>query len=184
MSDVTILLDKIAQGDDRAADKLLPLVYDELRRKAAHYMAGERRNHTLQATALVNEAYLKLVGGQAVAFQSKAHFYNAAAEAMRRILVDHSRTRGADKRGGGRERVDLDQVDVAADADEGTDYESLDKALTKLQALDERRYRVVMLRYFAGLTEQQIAENLNVTTKTVQRDWGAAKLYLLGQIQG
>lgn len=126
---------------------------------------------------------MKLVGGQPIAFESKAHFYNAAAEAMRRILVDHTRSRKADKRGGGRERVDLEQVEALADSREAVDYEKLDRALNQLKAMDERRYQVVMLRFFAGLTEQQIAESLKVTTKTVQRDWNAAKVFLLMQMR-
>ncbi len=145
-------------------------------------MSRERANHTLQGTALVHEAYLKLVGGESMAFESKAHFYNAAAEAMRRILVDHARSHSAEKRGGGRQRMDLDQVDAPADVEAEIDYEKLDGALVKLQSLDERRYKVVMLRYFAGLTEQQIAESLGVTTKTVQRDWNTAKVFLRTQM--
>ncbi len=119
------------------------------------------------------------MGGKPIAFESKAHFYNAAAEAMKRILVDHTRSRNAGKRGGGRQRVDLGQVHLPAEVDESVDYEKLDGALNQLKRVDDRRYRVVMLRYFAGLTEQQISQTLNVAKKTVQRDWNAAKVFLL-----
>jgi RNA polymerase sigma factor (TIGR02999 family) len=183
VSEVTLLLEQISAGDNQAAGNLLPLVYEELRRRAASYMSHERPDHTLEATALVHEAYLKLVGGEKLQFQSRAHFYNAAAEAMRRILVDHARSRGAGKRGGNRQRLEIENIDLASQGRDDLDLESLDQALTALGAQDQRRYRVVMLRYFAGLSEQQIAETSNLSLKTVQRDWATAKLFLLDKMR-
>ena len=185
MSDqVTLILDRIASGDANAAGELFPQVYEELRRRAAQYMSKERVDHTLQPTALVHEAYVRLIDGHPLAFQSRVHFYNAAAEAMRRILVDHARGRAAGKRGGGRARVDMEELETVAAATEGElDQEALDRALTALQAEDERPYRVVMLRYFAGLSEQDTAESLGISVKTVRRDWAAAKLFLLAEME-
>ena len=184
--EMTVLLDRIGRGDEAAAGQLLPLVYEELRRQAAAFMHRERRDHTLQATALVHEAFVKMIGGAPASFASRRHFFNAAAQAMRRILVDHARTRGARKRGGpaaGLGKVDAHDVDIAAPAaDDDTDYEALDVAMKKLEAIDPRRHQVVMYRYFAGLGEQEIAEMLGVTTKTVQRDWKTARLFLAAEM--
>jgi RNA polymerase sigma factor (TIGR02999 family) len=190
-ADVTLLLARVGRGDAAASRELFPLVYDELRRQARLCMAGERAGHTLEATALVHEAYVRLTGGAPVGFESGRHFFQVAARAMRRILVDHARARGARKRGaGGPARVDLAHVAVvapgldpasAAEADEEAvlDWDALDRALTKLEQLDERRYQVVMYRYFTGLQVNQVAELLGVDRKTVQRDWEAARAFLL-----
>jgi RNA polymerase sigma-70 factor, ECF subfamily len=180
-SQLTVLLDRIGSGDAAAADELFPLIYDELKRKAQYYMAQERPDHTLQATALVNEVYLKLVGGQELAFESREHFFNVASQAMRRLLVDHGRARAAQRRGGGAQRLDVDKIDLAQP--EEPDWAALDVALDKLQKLDPRRYQVVMFRYFGGLQEDEIAQILKVTTKTVQRDWKAARMFLLGSME-
>ena len=180
-SQLTVLLDRIGSGDAAAADELFPLIYDELKRKAQYYMAQERPDHTLQATALVNEVYLKLVAGQELAFESREHFFNAAAQAMRRLLVDHGRARAAQRRGGGAKRLDVDKLDLAQPV--GPDWAALDEALDKLQKLDPRRFQVVMYRYFGGLQDGEIAKIMKVTTKTVQRDWKAARMYLLGTMK-
>ena len=182
-AEVTVVLERINRGDASAVNELLPLVYDELRRRAQQYMGGERSDHTLQATALVHEAFVDLAGREPN-WQGSRHFFNAAAEAMRRILVDHARTRRAQKRGGDRRRADLADVDVTSPepAEEGTDWEALDHALEALRREDERRYQVVMYRYFTGLREDQVAGVLGVSEKTVQRDWKAAKAYLLAHM--
>jgi RNA polymerase sigma factor (TIGR02999 family) len=181
---VTVILDRLAKGDKHAAAELFPMVYDELRQKARRYMARERGNHTLQATALVNEVYMAMVGGEPIAFQNRAHFYHTAALAMRRFLLQHARRRN--RREGLLPRVNLDNID-AADPNAGEsaemDHEALETALLKLEAMDERRYKVVMLRYFAGLSEQAIAESMGVALKTVQRDWATAKIFLRAEMQ-
>ena len=185
MSDVTVILERINRGDARAMDELVPLVYDELRRKARLYMARERAGHTLQATALVHEAFARMLGGSPAngSWESSRHFYNAAAEVMRQLLVDHARRRAAEKRGGGLQRVDLADVDVEAPLD-NVDWEGLDDALSELKKRDERRYQVVMLRYFAGLPEHDVARCLDISEKTVQRDWKVSRMFLLAQLQG
>ena len=187
---VTTILERIGRGEREAAAKLFTLVYDELRRKAHSLMGAERADHTLQSTALVNEAFVKMAGGRAGNWESSRHFYNAAADAMRKILVDHARRKSADKRGGERARVSLEAVVERAGTEPGgaragaVDLQSLDDALVKLQRLDDRRYRVVMYRYFAGLQEREIARLLGVTTKTVQRDWKLARVFLSTEMVG
>jgi RNA polymerase sigma factor (TIGR02999 family) len=187
---VTLLLERMGNGDAAASDQLFPMVYQELRRQAQQFMAGERRGHTLEATALVHEAYVRLTGGGPIGFQSRRHFFNVAAQAMRRILVDHARNRAAHKRGAGASRVELEDVAVVAPnadpaqtvamADDGAcDWAALDRALSRLEQLDSRRYQVVMYRYFTGLQVNQVAELLDVDRKTVQRDWDAARAFLL-----
>ena len=184
MSDVTVILNRINNGDPRAMDELMPLVYQELRRRAAWYMAKERAGHTLQTTAVVHEAFARMVGNiENVPWESSRHFYNAAAEVMRQLLVDHARRRAADKRGGKLQRVDLENVDVPFSPYD-TDWLSLDQALVALKKEDDRRYQVVMLRYFAGLPEEQIARHLGVSEKTIQRDWKVARMFLLAQLEG
>ncbi|HSU68167.1 MAG TPA: ECF-type sigma factor, partial [Tepidisphaeraceae bacterium] len=190
VDEVTLLLERIGNGDPVATDKLFPMVYDELRREARQFMSGERAGHTLDATALVHEAYVRLTGGAPVGFQSRRHFFNVAAQAMRRILVDHARTRNARKRGAGSARVDLGDVTIAssepdpaiaveASDDSISDWNALDRALARLEEMDPRRYQVVMYRYFTGLQVNQVAELLEVDRKTVQRDWDAARAFLL-----
>lgn len=184
MSDVTLILNRINDGDARAMDELMPLVYQELRRKAAWYMAKERAGHTLQTTAVVHEAFARMVGNiESVPWESSRHFFNIAAEVMRQLLVDHARRRAAEKRGGKLQRVDLDNVDVPFSPDD-TDWLGLDQALEALKKEDDRRYQVVMLRYFAGLPEEQIAKHLGVSEKTIQRDWKVARMFLLAQLGG
>jgi RNA polymerase sigma factor (TIGR02999 family) len=175
-AEITQVLDALGRGDEHASDKLMPLIYDELRRRAGQLMAGERKDHTLQRTALVHEAYLRLVRPGAT-FQNRLHFFNAAALAMRRILIDHANARGARKRGGGAKEMSLDDLDVP-DAQPTLDIVSLDEALTALSQLAPRQAQVVNLRYFAGLKDQEIAELLSITDKTVRRDWAAARLWL------
>jgi RNA polymerase sigma-70 factor, ECF subfamily len=182
---VTLILDRIAKGDKQAVGQLFPLVYEELRRKAHSYMGRERANHTLQPTALVNEVYMAMVGGEAISYQNRAHFYHAAALAMRRFLLQHARKRN--RREGLLPRIDLEKIDEAqpAAADDGAiDHEALEAAMLKLEKMDKRRYEVVMLRYFAGLQEQAIADTMGVALKTVQRDWATAKLFLRAEMEG
>ena len=185
MPEVTVILERINRGDARAMDELIPLVYDELRHKARLYMARERVGHTLQATAVVHEAFARMLGGNPAeaTWQSSKHFFNAAAEVMRQLLVDHARRRGAEKRGGGLQRVELEGLDVEA-GDDGVDWEGLDQALAELKKRDERRYQVVMLRYFAGLPEHDVAKCLDISEKTVQRDWKVSRMFLLAHLQG
>jgi len=165
--------------DARAADAMLPLVYGELRAAAARLMAGERPNHTLQRTALVHEAYAKLAKGGA-RFESELHFFNAAAQAMRHILVDHAVARRTSKRGGvGRDRVDLDDVNLpTGGADDSMDWPALDQAMTRLAQVAPRRAQIVSLKFFAGLTEPEIAKLLGLTESAVRRDWSTARAWL------
>jgi RNA polymerase sigma-70 factor, ECF subfamily len=180
-SDVTRMLREWRAGDPSAADRLLPVVYGELHRLAASYLRRERTGHTLQSTALVNEAWLKLAD-QSAPWQNRAHFLGVAAQAMRRILVDHARRKSAQKRGGDGLRVTLG--DVAAKESNEVDLVRLDVALEKLAALDERQARMVTMRFFAGLTVEETAEALGVSEKTVKRDWAAAKAWLHRELGG
>ena len=178
MSDVTQILSRIDQGDPSAAAELLPLVYDELRKLAAQKMAQEQPGQTLQATALVHEAYLRLVDGTPVqSWNSRGHFFAAAAEAMRRILVDSARRRRSLKAGGLRERIELSDVAQSSDV-EPLDLIALDEALRKLEQLSPRRADLVKLRYFGGLTMEQAAETLGVAPSTASADWVYAKSWL------
>jgi RNA polymerase sigma factor (TIGR02999 family) len=182
MADVTQILAAIEQGDPSAAEQLLPLVYDELRRLAAQRLAGEGPGHTLQPTALVHEAYLKLVGpGPQPAWNGRMHFFAAAAEAMRRILIDHARRKHCARRGGGMRRVeleDLDDVELVAGGKDADDLLALDEALARLAAADPRRAELVRLRYFAGLTLEQAAELLGISRATANRHWAFARAWL------
>jgi len=178
--DVTRLLREWSAGEESAADRLLPVVYDELHRLASGYLRRERTGHTLQSTALVNEAWMKLAGQNAT-WQNRAHFLGVAAQAMRRILVDHARRKTAHKRGGADLRVTL--ADVGAPA-AGVDLVQLDEALERLAALDARQARMVTMRFFAGLTVEETAEALGVSEKTVKRDWAAAKAWLRRELTG
>jgi RNA polymerase sigma factor (TIGR02999 family) len=180
MSHVTHVLNAIEAGDPSAAEQLLPLVYDELRQLAAQKMGQERPGQTLQATALVHEAYLRLVdvdAGRAQRWNSRGHFFAAAAEAMRRILVEQARRKGTLKEGGGRERVELAGVDPVI-AGPTLDLLALNEALDKLAAKDPRKAELIKLRFFAGLTNEQVAEALGVATSTVDADWAYAKSWL------
>jgi RNA polymerase sigma factor (TIGR02999 family) len=182
MSDVTRILSALAQGDAQAEDQLLPLVYDELRKLAAHKLAQEKPGQTLQATALVHEAYLRLVDGdKALHWDSRGHFFAAAAEAMRRILVDNARRRGARKRGGRLPRIDLPELAERAQNDP-TDLLALDEALAKLEALHPQKAQVVKLRFFAGCTVEETAQMLGIARATAQRHWTVARAWLFGQL--
>ena len=180
---MTQILEQIKGGDQKAADKLLPLVYDEFRALARHYLNQERPNHTLQPTALVNEAYMKLVDQTRVDWQGRSHFFAVAAQAMRRILVDHARSRQRDKRGGGRARVALDEA-VALAPEKDEDVLALDEALEKLAKLDERQAKVVELRFFGGLSVDEVAEALGVSKRTVEGDWTFARAWLSRELRG
>jgi RNA polymerase sigma factor (TIGR02999 family) len=184
MSDVTRLLDAAAAGEPRAAAELLPLVYAELRKLAAARLAGEKPGQTLQPTALVHEAYVRLVGGeQPQDWNGRGHFFAAAAEAMRRILVDHARQRKSAKRGGDRERLDLDAIDVAI-ADWPEDLVALDEALDRLAAVDPKAARLVHLRFFAGLPIPEVAAVLGVSPRTADRLWAYARAWLHQAVRG
>ena len=174
---MTQLLQAWGQGEDEALEKLIPLVHQELRRLARRYMFGERAGHTLQATALVNEAYVKLLGCQEVAWQNRAHFFAISAQVMRRILVDSARARGYQKRGGGIPKVTLDEC-LIGPKEKGGDLVALDDALKALAAVDPRKGRVVELRFFGGLSAQETATVLKVSPDTVLRDWRLAKAWL------
>jgi RNA polymerase sigma factor (TIGR02999 family) len=174
--DVAKLLDQLREGDREALDRLFPLVYQELRHAADRVLRREAAGHTLQPTALVHEAYLKLASGP-VSSENRAHFLGIAARAMRQVLVDHARRRRAAKRGGGDLAVSLSQAAGAADV-HSDDLVSLDEALERLGERNERLKRVVELRFFAGLTEVETAEVLGVTPRTIQRDWNKARAWL------
>lgn len=184
MDDITRLLARWADGDGKAFEALMPMVYEELRQLASHYLRHERSGHTLQPTALVHEAYLRLAGVRELQFRSRAHFYGAAARVMRRVLVDHARERGRLKRGGPeRQLVPLDE---AADAAIGAhvDFGALDDALSALERVAPQRARVVELRYFGGLSVEDTAEYLSVSPATVKRHWAFARAWLFRQLNG
>jgi RNA polymerase sigma-70 factor, ECF subfamily len=180
--DVTRLLQELQHGRDGAADQLVPLVYGELHNLAVHYMRSERGDHTLQPTALVHEAYMRLVDQRHASWQNRSHFFGIAAQAMRRILVDHARRKQAGKREGG-DRVTLDES-VAEAPQRSVDLLALDDALNKLAALDPRQARVVELRFFGGLDIEQTAESLGISPATVKRDWTFARAFLQREMDG
>jgi RNA polymerase sigma factor (TIGR02999 family) len=181
--DVTELLHAIAEGHDSAVNDLLPLVYDELRRLAESFLERERPDHTLQATALVHEAYVKLVDQHSARWNDRAHFFAVAAQAMRRILVDHARTHGRAKRGGGLRQVSLDtQAELAQRPD--TDLLALDDALDRLAKDSPDSIRVVEMRYFSGMTIDETAAALGVSTATVEREWRYARAWLYRDLAG
>jgi RNA polymerase sigma factor (TIGR02999 family) len=187
MADVTQILHAIEQGDPAAAEQLLPLVYDELRRLAAQRLAREKPGQTLQATALVHEAYLRLVEGRSQHWNGRGHFFAAAAEAMRRILVEGARHKRSQKAGGGRQRLDLDDLASWSEADGlGPDVEllALDEALEKLERRDRRKADLVKLRFFAGLTIEEAARVLGISTSTADNDWAYARCWLRLEIDG
>lgn len=178
---VTEMLQDWRNGDQAALEKLLPVVYDELRRQAARYLRRERPGHTLQTTALIHEAYLRLINQENVAWQNRAHFYAIAARLMRQILVDHARKRQAAKRGGSDIKLPLEEAMVIS-PERDIDLVALDGALTRLAAFDEQQSRIVELRYFSGLSVEETAEVLGISTRTVKRDWNVAKAWLRQQI--
>jgi RNA polymerase sigma factor (TIGR02999 family) len=175
--EVTRLLVDWSQGDQAALDKLMPLVYGELRRIARRYMARQSPGHSLQTTALINEAYLKLVGQQEKQWQNRAHFFGVAAQAMRHILVDYARAKQYAKRGAGARQVSLDEALTVSD-ERAAELVALDEALTELANIDPRKCKVVELRYFGGLSVEETAEALKVSPVTVMRDWSMAKAWL------
>jgi RNA polymerase sigma-70 factor, ECF subfamily len=180
---VTELLRAWSDGDDGALERLTPLVEAELRRLARGYMGRERRSHTLQATALVNEAFVRLTDARSIGWQDRAHFLGIAARLMRRVLVDHARARGYRKRGGGVQRVTLNE-ELVASPEPALDVIALDRALEVLAAVDARKSRVIELRFFGGLSVEETAEVLHVSSDTVKRDWRLAKLWLLRELEG
>jgi RNA polymerase sigma factor (TIGR02999 family) len=183
MSDVTRLLDAAAAGDPAAATDLLPLVYDELRKLAAARLAAEKPGQTLQATALVHEAYLRLVGdGQPRDWNGRVHFLAAAAEAMRRILIDQARRKLRTKHGGGRDRVDLDELTVPARDDRAADLLALDEVLTAFTREEPEKAELVKLRYFAGLTLEEAAACLGISPATAKRHWALARAWLFAAL--
>jgi RNA polymerase sigma factor (TIGR02999 family) len=182
MSDVTQMLQAVGRGQARATEDLLPLVYDELRRLAAARMAQEAAGQTLQATALVHEAWLRLVGDGERTWENRAHFFGAAAEAMRRILIENARRKSRLKRGGNLLRVNISEIELA----ESTPDEKIlmiDEALERLEAEDPDKARIVVMKFFAGLTNLEVAETLGVTERTVERQWAFAKAWLFRSIQ-
>ncbi|HYE62373.1 MAG TPA: sigma-70 family RNA polymerase sigma factor [Phycisphaerales bacterium] len=181
--EVTQLLNAISGGDSRASAELLPLVYEELRKLARSYMARESAAQTLQPTALVHEAYIRLLGGQDLGWDSRGHFFGAAAMAMRRILVERARARGRIKRGGDRARVELGDEPMREEPT-GTDLLALDEALDKLQRYDPRKCEVVMLRYFAGLGVDETAAAMGLSSATVRNEWTFARAWLLRTMSG
>jgi len=181
MTDVTRILNSIEQGDAQAINALLPAVYAELRQMADRKLSNESPGHTLQATALVHEAYLRLVGSDGNAWSSRTYFFGAAAEAMRRILVEHARKRRSKKRGGDRKRVDFMSADVMAE-ESPDDLVALDEALTKLSETDPIKAELVKLRFFAGLSFEQAAGLLDISPATARRHWNYARAWLYGRI--
>ena len=180
--DIGALLRAWSDGDQTALDRLAPIVYDELRRLAHRYMEGEPRGHTLQTTALVNEAYMRLVGYNRMQWQDRAHFFAVSAQVMRRILVDHARRHNV-KRGAGAQRVDFDEAAVVAGA-RAPDLVALDDAMNALARLDMRKVRIIEMRFFGGLSAEETAEVLDVSPATVRRDWSIAKLWLYRELRG
>jgi len=180
--DVTRLLVRWKDGDEAALQQLVPIVHEELRRLARRQMAGERPGHTLQPTALVNEAYLRLVNLKQMQWQDRAHFFAMGARLMRRILVDFARSRGYQKRGGGVKRVSFTEAFAVAEGP-ATDVVALNDALEALADVDERKSRVVELRFFGGLSVEETAEVLNVSRETIKRDWTFAKMWLLRHLR-
>lgn len=181
--EITRLLADWAGGDRGALDRLAPLVHAELRRIARRQMGGEREGHTLQATALVNEAYLRLAGGEGFEWRDRAHFYAVCAQVMRHVLIDHARAHARDKRGGGAIHVSLDEA-AAAGGEGAAELVALDEALRELERLDPQKGRVVGLRYFAGLSIEETAEVLGVSPTTVRREWRRAKAWLYRALAG
>jgi RNA polymerase sigma factor (TIGR02999 family) len=182
--EVTRLLAELGAGGEDAAARLFPIVYDELRKLADAQLRRERRGHTLQPTALVHEAFLKLVGQTEARFESRSHFLAIAATAMRRVLVHHAEKHGSKKRGGGQEKRSLDTAPelIAPEAGDPIDLIALDQALSRLAELDERKSKVVELRYFAGLSIEETAQALGASTATVKRDWEFARVWLLREL--
>ena len=180
---ITELLASYGRGDKESLDQLMPIVYDELRRQAARYLRREKAGHTLQTTALIHEAYVRLVDQRNMQWQNRAHFFGIAAQMMRRILVDHARSKKRAKRGGSDIRVSLGDAEVAA-KDQDLDVVALDEALERLARIDEQQSRVVELRFFSGLSVEETAEVMGISKSTVKRDWSMAKAWLHRELSG
>lgn len=181
---ITQLLLDWSGGKRAALDELMPVVYEELRRLAKHFMRGQKAGHTLQTTALVNEAYLKLIDSNQVNWQDRTHFFAIAAQLMRRVLVDSARARNSLKRGGeGQIKITLNEEIENRSSEAEADLVALDEALEELSKLNERQSRIVELRYFGGLTEEEIAQTLDVSARTVRRDWSVARMWLFNRMK-
>ena len=176
--EITRMLRQWSDGSLEALDNLLPLVYDELHRQAARYLRRENKDHTLQPTALINEAYLKLIDQREVNWENRTHFFAIAAQAMRRILVDHARTKHREKRGGDDAKLSLDEALTFVADEKNIDLIALDEALTRLEMKDKQQTRIVELRYFSGLSLEETAEALNISRTTAARDWAMARAWL------
>ena len=179
---ITEMLQDWSDGNREALEMLLPLVYDELHKQATRFLRRERAGHTLQTTALINEAYLKLIDQHEVKWQNRAHFFGIAAQAMRRILVDYAKTRHREKRGGADENLPLEEAVFAVSAAPNVDLVELDEVLTRLAEFDERQANIVELRYFGGMSVEETAEVLHISTATVKSDWRTAKAWLHREI--
>jgi RNA polymerase sigma-70 factor (ECF subfamily) len=182
-TNVTALLNRMQKGDRAASDAVASLVYEELHRIASREMRREREGHTLQTTALVHEAYLKLAGAQSLEIQNRGHFFAVASQQMRRILVDHARSGGALRRGGGAQRVELDKLQIGV-AERSIDVLLLDESLRELERLEPRAAKVVELRYFGGYTDKEVVEALGVSLATVRREWEFARSWLFDRMKG
>ena len=183
--DVTTLLARWSSGDAGALEQLTPIVYDELRRIARRHLARERKDHTLQSTALVHEAYLRLVGGSGSEYHNRQHFFAVAAQVIRRVLVDHARAVNAAKRGGGAQKILLeDQPEASSPPENIAEVLALHEALERLAAFDQQQERIVELRYFAGLSIDETAEVLGISAATVKRDWVMARAWLARELKG
>ena len=181
-SHVTTLLGELSRGNEHARDELVTLVYPELRRIAAGYLRNERPDHTLRPTGLVHEVYMRLFGTEHVSWQNRAHFFSAVAREMRHLLVDHARARNAKKRADGTRRISLDDLCAIAEAQDD-ELVALDEALSRLERVDPRASRAVELRFFAGLSERETAEALEISISTLKRDWTFAKAWLFDQLK-
>ena len=183
LSEFTYILERLDHGDPKAAAELLPIVYEELRRLAAQKMANEAVGHTLQPTALVHEAWMRLGGTDAPAFQNRAHFFGAAAEAMRRVLIEHARRRRAAKRGSGVEVVDLDGLEISSPPTDDDQLLAVNEALEKFAALDQRKAELVKLRYFVGLNFEEAAAALGIAVPTAKQWWAYARAWLMVEMR-
>ena len=181
--DVTLVLKELSNGNQNALGELIPVVYDELRRLAAYYLRRERSNHTLQATALVHEAYLRLVDQRHVDWKNRNHFFGVAAQLMRRVLLMHAREHQAAKRGGGAQKISLDETAILSPA-QAEQLVYLDELLNQLASLDSQQERIVELRFFAGMSVEETAELMGISTATVKRDWVMAKAWLAREMAG
>jgi RNA polymerase sigma factor (TIGR02999 family) len=182
MSDITLVLDAIDRGESQASEQLLPLVYNELRNLATARMLQESAGHTLQPTALVHEAWLRLVGGDSQNWKNRAHFFAAAAEAMRRILVEHARRKARMKRGGGRERLNIEDLDLAGSAPDDR-IVLVDDAVAELERSNPELARVVVMKFFGGMTNKEVADTLRIGVRSVDRHWMCAKAWLFQKLQ-